>query len=77
TPNEFYQWRRIANTAAFNALYIDLDAHNGQDIMALVEGALDALTRAKIPEPNTIVYTGRGAHFYWLIKRTPSMALPR
>lgn len=77
TPNEFYHWRRIANTAAFNALYIDLDAHNGQDILALVEGALGALVRAKIPEPNTIVYTGRGAHFYWLIKRTPAMALPR
>lgn len=77
TPNEFYHWRRIKNTAALNALYVDIDAHHGQDIMRLVEKAMSALEAAKIPEPNCIVYTGRGAHMYWLIDRTSAHALPR
>lgn len=77
TPNEFYHWRRINNAAALNALYVDIDAHQGQDIMRLVTAALSAVDAAKIPEPNCIVYTGRGAHLYWLIDRTPAHALPR
>jgi len=77
TPNEFYSWRKIKNTAALNALYVDLDAHQGQDIMRMVANALSALDTAKIPEPNCIIYTGRGAHIYWLIDRTPPQALPR
>jgi hypothetical protein len=68
TPNEFYHWRRIKNSAALNAMYVDIDAHQGQDIMRLVGMALSAIDAAKIPEPNCIVYTGRGAHLYWLTK---------
>lgn len=77
TPNEFFHWRRITNTAALNALYVDIDAHDGQDIMRLVATALSSIDTAKIPEPNCIVYTGRGAHIYWLIERTAPQALPR
>lgn len=77
TPNEFYHWRRINNAAALNALYVDIDAHQGQDIVRLVTNALSAIDAAKIPEPNCIVYTGRGAHLYWLIERTSAQALPR
>jgi DNA-binding NarL/FixJ family response regulator len=77
TPTEFYSWRLIKNAAAFNALFVDLDAHNGEDVMYLVEAALSALQAAGIPEPNCIVYTGRGAHLYWLIERTTARALPR
>lgn len=77
TPNEFYHWRLIKNAAALNAMYVDIDAHRGEDIMYKVAAAISALEAAGIPEPNCIVYTGRGAHLYWLIERTPANALPR
>jgi hypothetical protein len=77
TPNEFFNWRLIKNAAALNALYVDIDAHDGEDVMYQVELALSALEHARIPEPNCIVYTGRGAHLYWLIERTDARALPR
>jgi len=77
TPTEFFNWRLIKNTAAFNALFVDLDAHKGEDIHRQVELAMAALEAAGIPEPNCIVYTGRGAHLYWLIERTDGRALPR
>ncbi len=77
TPNEFFNWRLIKNMAAFNALFVDLDAHKGEDMHRQVEFALAALEAAGIPEPNAIIYTGRGAHLYWLIKRTDGRALPR
>ena len=77
TPNEFYHWRRISNAAALNALFVDIDAHNGEDIVRMVAQAISAIERARIPEPNCIIYTGRGAHIYWLIERTTAKALPR
>lgn len=77
TPTEFFNWRLIKNTAAFNALFVDLDARRGEDPHYLVELAMSALQTAGIPEPNCIVYTGRGAHLYWLIERTDGRALPR
>lgn len=77
TPNEFFRWRLIKNVAALNALYIDIDCHKGEDIMARVGAAERALQFAGIPEPNAIIYTGRGAHFYWLLNRTHGAALPR
>jgi hypothetical protein len=77
TPNEFYNWRLIKNTAALRALFVDIDARGGEDVHRKVEVALAALEAAGVPEPNCIVYTGRGAHLYWLIERTPAWALPR
>lgn len=77
TPNEFFRWRLIKNVAALNALYIDIDCHQGEDIMSRVGAAERALQYAGIPEPNAIIYTGRGAHFYWLLNRTHGAALPR
>jgi hypothetical protein len=77
TPNEFYGWRRINLLATLNAQYIDVDAHNGENILEIVECALSALIKEKIPDPNIIVWSGRGAHFYWLIDPTPAKALPR
>lgn len=77
TPNEFYNWRLIKNAAALNAQYVDIDARSGEDVHRKVEVAMAALEAAGVPEPNCIVYTGRGAHLYWLIERTPAWALPR
>lgn len=77
TPNEFFRWRLIKNVAALNALFVDIDCHHGEDIGYRVESAMSALVRAQIPEPNAIIYTGRGAHIYWLLNRTHGAALPR
>lgn len=77
TPNSFYGRRRTRNLAALNAHFVDIDARNGENVWSKVEIALAALTREKIPDPSLIVWTGRGAHLYWFIKRTPPAALPR
>lgn len=85
TPNAFYGWRTIKNLHTLQALFIDIDLHNLDfsieenllAIPALVEDRLDRLVRAQIPEPNCIVYSGRGVHFYWLINPTHPNALPR
>lgn len=85
TPNAFYGWRTIKNLHTLQALFIDIDLHdldfsieeNLLAIPALVEDRLDRLVRAQIPEPNCIVYSGRGVHFYWLINPTHPNALPR
>ncbi|PHV12031.1 hypothetical protein [Chitinimonas sp. BJB300] len=77
TPNEFFHWRRIKNGAAINALYVDIDAHDGRDVMYAATAALSAIDYARIPSPNAIIYTGRGVHLYWLINRTSANVLPR
>lgn len=80
TPNEFYGRRESSRLAALNAFYVDIDAHSAFDRRSPTELAQDALTRlrqAKLPEPNLVVYTGRGCHLYWLFHRTHKAALPR
>lgn len=77
TPNSFFGRRRTRNLAALNAHFVDIDARNGEHVWSKVEIALAALTREKIPSPNLLIWTGRGAHLYWFIKRTPPAALPR
>ena len=78
TPNEFHRWRMIRLASHFNALYVDIDCHNEEvNLISLVSNALEKIERHKIPQPNAIVYTGRGIHLYWLINRTPAAALPR
>lgn len=80
TPNEFYGRREASRLAALNAFYIDIDVHSALDRRRPTELAQDALTRlrqAKLPEPNLVVYTGRGCHLYWLFHRTHKAALPR
>lgn len=79
TPNEFYGWRQGRLLTALNAFYIDIDVHGtegGCPIKATLD-ALDKISAAHLPDPNLVVYTGRGAHIYWLFDRTPSKALPR
>ena len=85
TPNAFYGWRTIKNLHTLQALFVDIDLHHLDfsleesllQIPALVEDRLDRLVRAQIPEPNCIVYSGRGVHLYWLISPTHPNALPR
>lgn len=85
TPNEFYGWRKISNLHSLQAFYIDIDCHeidysNDDDVLripTLVATTLDNLERAGIPDPNCIVYSGRGIHLYWLLEPTHPNALPR
>lgn len=85
TPNEFYGWRKISNLHSLQAFYVDIDCHdidysNEEDLLripSLVSTTLDNLERAKIPDPNCIVYSGRGIHLYWLLEPTHPNALPR
>lgn len=78
TPNEFYGWRLIRLLSALNAFYVDIDVHDGDGCpVRAAWAAIDKISRAHLPEPNMVVYTGRGAHLYWLFERTPKHALPR
>jgi hypothetical protein len=78
TPNEFYGWRMVRHLAKLDALYVDIDAPDAHaDPSALVETALSRVVKAQIPAPSFIVYSGRGAHLYWLFTPVPAAALPR
>lgn len=80
TPNEFYGKRETSRLAALNAFFVDIDAHavgDRRDPTDMAQEALVRLRHAQMPEPNLIVYTGRGCHFYWLFYRTHKAALPR
>jgi len=77
TANEFHGWRQIRLLARLDALYVDLDGRQGEDPAALVEAAMATIIQARLPPPNYIVYTGRGAHLYWLFLPVLAKALPR
>jgi hypothetical protein len=77
TPNEFFGWRLVRLLARLNALYVDLDGRQGEDPAALVEAALASISSAQLPTPNYLVFTGRGAHLYWLFLPVSGKALPR
>lgn len=70
TVNQFYGWRRVGLLKSLRAVYVDLDQNTD------LEGVLDALCEAKMPSPSLAVYSGLGLHLYWLLKPTPSQALP-
>ena len=60
------------NLFAINAIWIDIDAHektsncpNQEDALSLLSQGLEIWT--ELPEPNIVVYSGRGFHLIWLI----------
>ena len=76
--NQFNGRRQVRHLAALNALYVDVDSHQGEvNLSALMDDRLGAVSRAGVPEPSLIVFSGRGLHFYWIINPTPAAALPR
>lgn len=47
------------------------------NLASLMDDRLAAISRARVPEPSLIVFSGRGLHFYWIIDPIPRAALPR
>lgn len=70
TVNEFYGWRSVRQLKSLRACYVDIDGTGDLD------AALDALRTARLPVPSFVVFSGRGMHLYWILKPTPSNALP-
>jgi len=80
TPNEFKD--RTSNTkdniAVLKAIVLDFDDHwqgmSLQQAQALV-GLMQDRFNKDIPNPNKVVYTGRGLHFYVRIQDSTNIAL--
>ena len=76
--NQFHGRRRVRHLAALTALFVDVDAHEAPvNLASLMDDRLAAISKARVPAPNLIVFSGRGVHFYWLIDPIPPAALPR
>ena len=76
--NQFHHCRQVRHLAALNALFVDVDSHDGEiNLAGLLDAKLTVLTKGKIPDPSLVVFSGRGLHFYWFIAPTPPQALPR
>lgn len=78
SQNTFYKpQRRIDNIRQMRTLYVDLDVYNmGLEpdfVMAKLE--LEYF-RQTIPEPNMVIFSGRGLVLIWNIVPIPHMAMP-
>lgn len=69
--------RRIENIRQLRSLYIDLDCYNlnynTESVMFELE---HDYFRYSIPEPNLVIFSGRGLVLVWLIEPVPYQALP-
>lgn len=78
SQNTFYKpQRRIENIRQLRSLYVDVDFYtkdlNRNWIIARLE---HDFFRQSIPEPNLIIFSGRGLVLVWLIEPVPHQALP-
>ena len=78
SQNTFYKpQRRIENIRQLRNLYVDLDCYNLGLTPEWVVGKLELeYFRQTIPEPNLIIYSGRGIVLVWLLEYAPYKALP-
>lgn len=78
SQNTFYKpQRRIENIRQLRSLYIDVDCQNLGYDPEWVAGKLELEQfRQTIPEPNMIIFSGRGLVLIWLIEPVPYKALP-
>lgn len=72
TPNAARNRNRKAdegnNVAAYTCLFVDLDYKEiNKPPREIYKRVYNALSELKAPEPNCIVYSGRGAHLYYFI----------
>ncbi|GGD29663.1 winged helix-turn-helix domain-containing protein [Pontibacillus salipaludis] len=78
SQNTFFKpARKIENIRQLRSLYIDLDFYilNYQPSWVLANLEHEFYKKT-VPEPNIIIFSGRGVVLIWLIEPVPSMALP-
>ncbi|PSM56689.1 replication protein [Clostridium diolis] len=82
TPNSFFMpKRKIENIRKLNALYIDIDYYNIENLKTYDHGRILGILEndyfgQDVPEPSFVIYTGRGLAVYWLIEAVPIKVLP-
>lgn len=78
SQNTFYKpQRRIENIRQLRSLYVDIDCHALNYKPEWVLGKLELeYFKQSIPEPNLVIFSGRGLVLVWLIEPVPYKALP-
>lgn len=78
SQNTFFKpQRRIENIRQLRSLYVDIDCYAvGLDPHWVLEKMKMEVFRSCVPEPNIIIFSGRGLAFIWLIEPVPFQALP-
>ena len=78
SQNTFFKpQRRIENIKQLRALYIDVDCHNlNYDPHWVLEKLNLEVFQEAVPDPNFVIFSGRGLVCIWLIEPVPSQALP-
>lgn len=78
SQNTFYKpLRRIETIRQLRTLYIDLDCYNFDFPPDWVLGKLEHESFGEeLPEPNLVIFSGRGLVLIWLIDPVPYKALP-
>lgn len=82
TPNSFFMpKRKIENIRKLNALYIDIDYYNIENLKTYDHERVLAILEndyfgQDVPEPSFAIFTGHGLAVYWLIEPVPIKVLP-
>ena len=78
SQNTFFKpQRRIDNIRQLRSLFVDLDVYTMNLTPEWVLGKLELeYFRQEIPEPNMVIYSGRGIVLVWNIEPIPYMAMP-
>lgn len=78
SQNSFYKpQRRIDNIRQLRSLYVDLDVYNLGMTPEWVLGKLEfEYFGQSIPEPNMVIFSGRGLVLIWNIEPIPYIAMP-
>ena len=78
SQNTFYKpQRRIENVRQLRALYVDVDCHLLNYDPDWVVGKLELeVFKESLPDPNIIIFSGRGLVCIWLLEPVPYKALP-
>lgn len=78
SQNSFYKpQRRIDNIRQLRTIYVDLDVYNMGMTPEWVLGKLEFEVFGQLlPEPNMIIFSGRGLVLIWHIEPIPYMAMP-
>lgn len=78
SQNTFFTWkRRIEHLRQLRALYVDIDCYKLGYTPEWVYGKVELeLFGEAVPNPNYVIYSGRGLVMVWLIESVSDFALP-